>query len=180
MNGCSLCSVDLSGKGAPRLLAHMASHILFDPKIIRQDLPCGLCLQPGPCCLFVIAKGTTGNTTINWSASVGCPNMMKFKYATAKESTESSPCSNVPMECPSCPPKSPAQWRYNLREHFIAKHTPEALRRHKHLWALTSREVDGMKKVWKDRHTQTVKRPNDANKRVVVISDAHTSHATLK
>lgn len=175
-----MCNLDLSGKGGPHTLAHMASHILFDPKINRQDLPSGLCLRPVPLCLFVMGKGTGGKMRINWTASAICPNKINIKYGSAKESTASSPCSNVPIECPSCPAKSPAQWRYNLHEHFLAKHSPEAYTRYKHLWTLTSREIDEMKKVWKDRHSQPVKRSNESNKRRIIISEAHTSHATLK
>lgn len=175
-----MCNFDLSGKGGPRILAHFASHILYDPKINRQDLPCGLCLRPAPFCVFVVGKGTGGKARINWSASMGCPNKINFKYASAKESTASSPCSNVPIECPSCPAKSPAQWRYNLRSHFLNKHTAEAYKRHEHLWTLTTRELDEMKKVWRDRHSQPAKRSNEATKRKIIISEAHTSRATLK
>jgi hypothetical protein len=44
-------------KQAPRVLEHMAVHILFDPSIDRSAEPCGLCLHPSPLCVYHLKKG---------------------------------------------------------------------------------------------------------------------------
>uniref|UniRef100_A0A8H7XX72 Uncharacterized protein n=1 Tax=Psilocybe cubensis TaxID=181762 RepID=A0A8H7XX72_PSICU len=89
MNACPICDppFELAGKVGPRILEHMASHILHDLNINREDEPCGLCLRPSPQCLFFLKKGANGNIRINKEASTGCPNAIQYQYGPAERST---------------------------------------------------------------------------------------------
>uniref|UniRef100_A0A8H7XJQ8 Zinc finger PHD-type domain-containing protein n=1 Tax=Psilocybe cubensis TaxID=181762 RepID=A0A8H7XJQ8_PSICU len=183
LNCCPMCEppFNFAGKGGPRILEHIGSHILHDPLINRDDEPCGLCLRPSPQCVFFLKKGTGGNIKINTQASLSCPNVIYYKYAVAEKSTSSSPCSNVPIYCPICPKTSPAVWRYNLKYHMIKTHPSASLARHSHLWDLSSFEKSQMKNIWINRLTtgQTRSGSSKAKKSALVISDAHTMSVEL-
>jgi len=93
---CPRCSptqaVILDLTQGQRVLEHIGAHILYDPGAIHaKDTLCGLCLRPSPLCQFFLTKGkgTNGNRV-------------------AAESTASSPCSNVPIQCPICAKSEPA------------------------------------------------------------------------
>lgn len=57
-----------------------------------------------------------------------CPHAEEFTYSTAKKGSKTTPCTNVPIICPLCPPprnprdKSPAIWKYNMLQHIQFEH----------------------------------------------------------
>lgn len=160
----------------------MAAHILFDPKVIREHQPCGLCLRSAPVCLFIVAKRDGHPNRINWKTSIGCQNPVHFQYANAEKSTTASPCSNVPLNCPLCPLKSPAVWRYNLKYHIMDQHSNTPRDRYRDLWEISDTEVKALRTVWNTRNRggTTSKRGNESSKKKIIISDAHSTVATFK
>jgi hypothetical protein len=106
-------SVDHSN--GQRMIEHMGVHIVFDSTISRNLEVCGLCLRPAPMCLIYLKKGRGASK--GYSVGINrstCINLIRFKYASAGTSTESAPCTNIPVHCPICGPKQPAVWRYSL------------------------------------------------------------------
>ncbi|KAK6996277.1 hypothetical protein R3P38DRAFT_3329602 [Favolaschia claudopus] len=51
----------------------------------------------------------------------------KMMYKAAKTSTEASPCTNVPLQCPLCPISKSGNrktiWKYNAVFHLISEHS---------------------------------------------------------
>ncbi|KAH9040244.1 hypothetical protein EDB84DRAFT_1647330 [Lactarius hengduanensis] len=119
-----------------------------------------------------------GGATSGWS-SIGvlyqCPNAIKFSYSAAMVSSESSPCSNVPLQCPYCPDGSPAVWRYNMQLHFRHRHQGVDTAKHEDLWKLTSAEAKAMAGIWKTRHKQPKRRGKGKQKVPLKLSEAHSS-----
>ena len=96
------------------ILAHIGAHILFG-SVERSSEPCGFCLRPSPLCRFYLGKGSSRGKkkAIRIVRVEGCKSpvdVKKIKYSTAFKSTASSPCSNIPMQCPRCSPSDPAIW----------------------------------------------------------------------
>jgi len=63
----------------------------------------------------------------SYSISSSCPyHYSKMSYTKAIKPTNSSPCTNVPVHCPICPPNSSGQlktfWKYNAMYHFVMEH----------------------------------------------------------
>jgi hypothetical protein len=84
---------------------------------------------------------------------------MNYSYGIIAESTASSPCSNVPIHCPICPPQSdPAIWKYFMNLHFDEKHETLDLTRYERFWKLVNFERSEMKKIWANRRKITTKR----------------------
>jgi hypothetical protein len=179
---CPNCSpvVTIDAKQGQRLLAHIGAHILHDPKVDRLSKPCGLCLRPSPMCQFFLkkGKGANGNITLNTTLSKGCPNMIKFSYGVAGKSSESSPCSNVPIPCPLCSKGEPGIWRYNMKYHIMALHPLAQLSRYEDLWTISNFEKTEMKHIWHARQKVPVKRP--ANHLPMATSKAHTSRLAFR
>lgn len=115
---CTMCgpTAALNWRNTPRILEHMGAHILYDTKLNASEERCGLCLRPAPMCQIYIKKGrgTQGRCSVDQKKSK-CPNFVRFNYRNAETSSESSPCSNVPVICPLCPTGSPAVWTYSLQ-----------------------------------------------------------------
>lgn len=154
------------------MLEHMASHILFDSHVDKTSLPCGLCLRPAPSCTFFIKGGK--NTQIDMKKST-CASIVNFNYGTARESTNSSPASNVPIKCPECRDFEPAVWRYNLHEHFKQKHPNIPPARYGKMWEIGEDEVSKLKKIWDSRHTVRKTRTKKKGTSAIQISEAHSS-----
>ena len=126
-------------------------------------------------CLIYLKKGRGASKgysiDINWST---CINLIRFKYASAGTSTESAPCTNIPVHCLICGPKQPAVWRYSLEAHFRMRHNlapadfPVRIQ-------LSTSETEGLKVIWKNRFQMRKKR-NLKKKKVLplVISTAHS------
>jgi hypothetical protein len=176
---CPDITVELSKP--QRILEHAAAHILFDSTIDATSEPCGLCLRPSPLCAFYLkkAKGSDGSLRINYNKS-NCANMLSFSYTVAAVSTNSSPCSNVPVQCPWCPQSSPAIWRYNIYRHIKNRHAYVSLKDHEDIWKIGNSEKDGLKKVWDSRHKAKKARKKRNQLTPLLTSEAHTSHRVLR
>jgi hypothetical protein len=182
-NECTTCSPSVAlPKHAPKILEHMAAHILFDANTNRSDEPCGLCLRPSPLCAFYLkrGKGAGASDQADFTRSK-CANNMHFSYSVASLSTPSSPCSNVPLHCPICPASEPCVWRYNLLYHMHAKHPTIPLTPHEPLWHITNTERQLIKEAWVNRHKQRKTRKSKKNiPSMLIVSEAHSSRLALR
>ena len=179
MHECPACEppVQLDTAHGQRVLAHIASHILHDPTLDKSQEPCGLCLRPANVCTIYLTRRT--GRGYQWSLKYGgvvrCPNETNFSYSTAMVSSESSPCSNVPLQCPYCPDGSPAVWRYNLRVHFQLRHKGVDATKHEDLWKMTAEEAKAMAEIWKNRKKQPKRRGKGKQKVTLSVSEEHSS-----
>lgn len=181
---CPRCDppVELNWNDAPRVLEHMAGHLLFDRALdTSQDL-CGFCLRPAPQCLFYLRKGKGADSGMQVdfrsSKSRGCERARPFKYAFASKSTAHSPCSNVPIICPRCPAGQPAVWRYNFAAHCRRVHPSAALSDYADIHLLSASEKEGMRRIWDSRKaSRRVSRK--AGPPELKISDAHRAVVSL-
>ena len=178
MHECPGCprTVHLDRSNGQRVLAHIGSHILHDTAIDRSLEPCGLCLCPATLCTIYLTKRSArnGNWTVKYSGTAPCPNATSFSYAAAMVSSESSPCSNVPVICPYCPDESPAVWRYNMQSHVKNRHRVDP-HKQKELWVLTKDEETAMANVWRHRYKQPKKRSKGKTVLPLKLSEAHSS-----
>jgi hypothetical protein len=182
-NECINCSPPvLLSRQAPRVLEHMAAHILFDPHIKQSDEPCGLCLQPMAVCKFYLKWGKGAGTSVQVDfAKSTCVKKINFLYAAASISTSPSPSSNVPLRCPICPAAEPCIWQYNLPYHMRAKHPAISLTPHEQIWKISFTEEQLLKEIWDNRHKRKRARRSKKNKStLLVISEAHSLHLTLR
>ncbi|KAL0564399.1 hypothetical protein V5O48_017648, partial [Marasmius crinis-equi] len=180
---CPYCTVTfLFDPNEPqRIIEHFSAHILHDPKVVRSTQPCGLCLRPHDQCHFVLkkGKGRTGGLQVNLAASK-CQNLIKFSYRSASEAKTSSPCSNVPIECPICGCSRGAVWKYNMHEHFKAEHASTLHAQYSEIWRLGQLERDGMKKVWADKEKKAKRQDKRAKGAPLTISEAHRASTVLQ
>jgi hypothetical protein len=182
---CPQCpgSVKLDLSQGQRVLEHMGAHILHEPSIIHSAMTlCGLCLRPAAQCQIFLkkGKGAHASLTVNHESSKGCLVKIKYSYRVASESTASSPCSNVPLQCPLCPKANPAVWRYFMKIHFLEKHKNATLSKYEHLWKLTNFEISEMRKIWAKRKSTTVKRTKKAKSAHLIVSEDHRAQIPSK
>ncbi|KAG6915356.1 hypothetical protein DXG01_011984 [Tephrocybe rancida] len=149
---CPRCSPEylFDLKLAQQIFAHIAAHVLYDKTIKREDEPCGLCLRDVLICKIYLkkGKGSKGGLTIDKSRS-SCPmKSLKFSFAIATASTESSPCSNVPIQCPLCPKSAPAVFKYNWKAHFANAHPNAVYANYASTGSLTNFELKSEKRLW--------------------------------
>ena len=173
---CSRCgvSVKLDRKNTQRVLEHMGAHILHDITLNASEERCGLCLRPAPMCQIYLMKG---RHSVDRSKS-RCPNLVRFNYKNASESSKRSPCSNVPVDCTICPPGSPAVWTYSLHSHYRERHRITSALHFPTRVELSQSEKNGMKQVWDSRFKQRGsyrKRRKRVDNPPLVISEAHRS-----
>ncbi|KDR65945.1 hypothetical protein GALMADRAFT_16109, partial [Galerina marginata CBS 339.88] len=176
---CPRCSpsVTLDLSQGPRILEHVGSHILHEPTVIHSMEPlCGLCLRPSPLCQYYLTKGkgTKGNIKINPKTSKGCLMKANFTYSIAAQSTTSSPCSNVPIQCPVCPKADPAIWKYFMKVHFKERHKTLDLTNYEHLWQLSNFERSQMGQIWTRRaKVGILKRTKKSKLPPLIVSEDH-------
>ena len=179
MHECPACvpPVQLDASNGQWVLAHVASHILHDPTIVKSEEPCGLCLRSSATCTIYLTRraGRTYPWSIKYGGTTPCPNATNFSYSAAMVSSNSSPCSNVPIQCPFCLDGSPAVWRYNMRHHFQNRHRGINTAKHKDLWKITPEEAKAMKQVWRNRCKQPKRRGKGKQKAPLKVSEAHSS-----
>jgi hypothetical protein len=167
---------------AQHVLEHMGAHLLFDTSLDRSLELCGLCLRPAPICLIFLKKGrgVAAGYSIDYSRST-CINMVRFKYATASRSSETSPCSNVPRICPLCPANNPAVWTYNFDIHFGRRHKITSPVNFPMQVQLSESEKDGLRRKWetrfKLRNSRNLKK---SKKNPLVCSAAHSTRLALR
>ncbi|KAF4596881.1 hypothetical protein EYR40_007427 [Pleurotus pulmonarius] len=182
---CPRCSptVELPAT-APRVLEHMAAHILFDTRVIASTQPCGLCLRPAPECCFYLkkGKGTAAGIQVDIERST-CANPMNFSYSVASVWTEQSPCTNVPVRCPECIKTNkfaPGVWRYNMVHHMRERHSYVTVAEYDPTWTVDKSEREGLRGIWNNRHKKKQTRKAKTSKRTMVISDAHRTSNILR
>ena len=179
---CPRCgpSVKLDWKNTQRVLEHMGAHILYNSTLNSSEEHCGLCLRPTPMCEMHLMKGRgTGGTVSVDRAKSKCPNLVRFNYKNAAQSSGRSPCSNVPVNCTYCPAGSPAVWTYSLRSHYRERHHLTPIHFPTRV-DLPQSEKDGMKRVWDMRFNQrgsyrTKKQRRLGHDQPLSISEAHRS-----
>lgn len=181
---CPRCgpSVKLDWKQTQRVLEHMGAHILHDATLNSSDEFCGLCLRPSPMCQIYMSKGrgAGGRLRVDWVRS-NCPNLVRFNYKSAAQSSERSPCSNVPVICSNCPPSSPAVWRYSLHSHYRMHHRITSENLFPTRVVLSRSEKDGMKQIWDNRFNRRktyFKKKKRGN--ALAVSEAHRSRLLVR
>ncbi|KAK6969598.1 hypothetical protein R3P38DRAFT_2587544 [Favolaschia claudopus] len=108
---CKLChaSVKLN-----TMRNHVGRHILYslrgkhDSKLMPDvgAEPCGWCGLGGQCHTQLTHSTKKNSTTAQITST--CPyHYAKMKYKSAQVSSEASPCTNVPLQCPLCPCQRP-------------------------------------------------------------------------
>ena len=174
-NSCPHCHVIF--ETVPKLLGHVAAHILHDSSINREDEPCGLCLLLVPLC-WIVLKKYKNSFTVDYTNST-CQRLVKFSYAAASQPSASNPCANVLVRCPRCPKGSNTVWKYNMAFHYIKKHSPSVPPRE---FDILDFELEGLKVVWNSCHAtnrvETKQRKYLTTK--LNISAAHSSCICLQ
>ncbi|KAI0729871.1 hypothetical protein C8Q72DRAFT_777330 [Fomitopsis betulina] len=105
--GLAAVSCFICGKSqlVKNMCNHVGHHILYAMHGIRecdiQNLgvePCGFCGWDG--CMVQLTKKNSGV-----SVTSSCPyHYMLMSYNSAKTVSKATPCTNVPIHCPLCPP----------------------------------------------------------------------------
>ncbi|KZV99140.1 hypothetical protein EXIGLDRAFT_606097 [Exidia glandulosa HHB12029] len=153
---CPACptSFELDWNNGPRVLEHMATHMLFDRSIDRATEPCGFCLRPQPMCVFFTrkGKGKDSGLQVDLKKSHGCERCVPFQYKSASTCSTHSPCSNVPIVCPRCPSGSPAVWKYNFLAHLQRAHPTANVDDYKSLYSISGSETAGLRTLWDSRY----------------------------
>lgn len=178
-SGCASCpkAPDLS-KG-PQGLAHSAMHILGDRTISRRSMPCGFCLRPGRCTLYLTkGKGSNGAVKIDMENS-RCPLLHNIYIAAAAEYSRSNPCTNHPIRCPECSPLAPAVWKYNFKQHLIDMHEGIDRTQYKKLYTISEEEKFQLTARW-DKRDDPKLRGKKSKRRTLAISDGHTARLALR
>ena len=174
---CPRCSptVTLDLSHGQRVLEHIGAHVLHDPGLNKSTPLCGLCLRPAPLCQFFLkkGKGANGRLRVNETLSRGCLVKVKYAYHVASKSTASSPCSNVPIQCPLCPNADPVVWRYFMKTHFREVHPNAPILKYDHLWKISNFEISEMKKIWAKRLIVTATRTRKTKIPPLIISEDH-------
>ena len=131
---CPLCNNRTKLK---QLRGHIGQHVLFHSRGMEDNLPrkvrvletpssnsCSLVCQIGdnPCGFCGASGCTTHLATQGKKQQVksNCHFYSPFKYGSAKKSTASSPCTNIPIYCPHC---KKTIWKYNAVDHVITNHS---------------------------------------------------------
>ncbi|KAJ7842614.1 hypothetical protein B0H13DRAFT_1648770, partial [Mycena leptocephala] len=181
-NTCPLCppNTPLYPRQGQQVLAHMAAHILFDPKIDRSTQPCGICLNPAPMCEFHLM--TTGGKQKLDIKRCKCPNAgITFRYSTAAVSTPSSPSSNVSIVCTLCPKGQPAIWRYNYLYHLRTDHPSAPEEKYSSLWKLHPDEIKNVKKIWQTiAKGVPIPKKREPKTKPLNIFEAHSSRLSME
>ncbi|KJA13991.1 hypothetical protein HYPSUDRAFT_121573, partial [Hypholoma sublateritium FD-334 SS-4] len=101
---CKLC-------GLPKKISHMRNHvgyhILWAMRNINERSPLKIAVGINPCgfcgldgCRTQLSFGKHNTPVIQSTCTY---HYEKMSYKSAKQSTVSSPCTNVPISCPLCP-----------------------------------------------------------------------------
>ena len=159
----------------------MGAHTLHDSAIVGKLEVCGLCARPSPMCQIFLKKGRGENRGVGVDLErSSCPNLLRFRYASASQYKKNSPCTNVPMICPLCPAKSIAVWKYCLPQHFKDRHNLAPSKFPVNV-ELSQLELDAMSAVWKHRHKHVKKRRSRKKKNTpLVLSEAHSSRVAFR
>lgn len=129
---CRLCNRTVL---LPDMRGHVGKHILYrhrqwDPLNDGDDdaigpNPCGWCGETNKTCLtrLLPPEGKKKSPRIESTCEYHHTTM---RYSSASLSLKTSPCSNVPLECPLCVLKSGEHrtiWKYNAWYHVLTEHS---------------------------------------------------------
>ncbi|KAJ7236459.1 hypothetical protein C8J57DRAFT_1247700 [Mycena rebaudengoi] len=147
---CSLCpTVALSMKSPPKIVEHMAIHILFNtnPPIDPDADVCGFCLSTGGTCSIRLLKrkGREGGQRIDLEQS-RCPNAANLGLGNAAKFSANRPCTNIPVHCPllNC---ADVVWTYNLESHIRRIHPSANLEAYESYYAKHPNETSELKRI---------------------------------
>ena len=167
--------VIISQLTGPDLLKHMGAHILHDARMKDADQPCGLCLSQGGSCIIRFTKGSNPQVDIKNST---CPNIFQIRLKSAAKFSQSSPCTNVPLQCPLCPPDSLERiWKYNLHAH-LSSHKDTNPEFHKELYDLAENELTLMKAVFLTKPRKSKNKSHAPTK--LTLSDVHSTRNIMR
>jgi hypothetical protein len=153
-------------------------HILHDPSLKDAFNPCGFCLNTGGLCSIRVTKGKgkKGALVVDPLKS-RCPNVAKLSITAASKYSDTSPCTNHPLECPLCQEGADLVWKYNLPSHIQKVHPTATLEEYEYLYAVGASERAKLKTLYsaKPRHSKKKKQVID-----IKISEAHSSRRALR
>lgn len=174
---CRFCpQVIVSNMKGPELIKHNGGHILHDSRLKDAENPCGFCLgTDSSCSVRLVKRGKVFHVDSNNSNSK-CPLRCKIKMKSASTSTKSSPCSNVPVDCPLCDKHANAIWKYNLRAHLIKVHGTTNVNLYQKLFDIGEDERVLMKGVFRTQPRTRKKK----QKRIFQVSEAHSTRLVLR
>lgn len=181
---CPYCpSLPLSISDRRKVLEHTGTHILHDPVIDRDAMPCGFCLSTGLICVVYLEKGRGRQSGYHIDLTkTRCLNKFKFSVSRFSKTSKRHFCTNVPLLCPRCPPKSPAIWKYNFARHLKIAHRVTDLEPYGSEITLSNNEITKMQDLFQSPPTQrNAKRKRQETKRNLMnISQAHRCTMTLR
>lgn len=178
-SGCTSCPKAPGLSKGPQRLAHSAMHILSDTTISRGSMPCGFCLRPGRCTVYLMkGKGSNGAVKIDME-NLRCPLLHNIYIAAAAEYSRSNPCTNHPLQCPECSPLAPAVWKYNFEQHLIDMHEGINRTQYEKLYTITEEEKFELGARWEKLHSPK-KRSKKPKRSTLAISDGHTARLALR
>ncbi|EIW78062.1 hypothetical protein CONPUDRAFT_92305 [Coniophora puteana RWD-64-598 SS2] len=166
------------------MIEHVGAHILCDDGLDHTAELCGFCMQPitKSGCVFYLrpTKGSGSSFQVDVTRS-SCPNPVYFSYHSAASSSESAPCTNVPVACPICSPtnklavKNPAVWKYSMAAHLRIHHASSQLLPHLIAKYTTPQdEVNNVEKyIWQRRFHKSRKSRKIYQAPTLAVSDAH-------
>ncbi|KAJ6546314.1 hypothetical protein B0H10DRAFT_2202838 [Mycena sp. CBHHK59/15] len=102
-----------------------------------------------------------------------CPNLANLGLVTAAKSSERSPCTNGPVQCPISP-CAEFEWKYNLKAHISTVHPTATLSRYKSHYELAKGEEVALRTI-----STTKKRKPSKKKISFRISTEHSTEAAL-
>ncbi|KAI0027219.1 hypothetical protein K488DRAFT_18192, partial [Vararia minispora EC-137] len=137
-----------------QIITHLSVHQLYDPQTSRRNFPqepCGLCSGgPNSCKIFLVkpSHGSKGKLQVDPHKSTCLRHFQTFHYTFAARSTESSPCTNVPLICQLCGPEKPAIWCYNYHHHLHTTHPLTSLPEFHAGFEIPNEERQAMGLIW--------------------------------
>lgn len=178
---CFRCPTIFIEKG-PKLLEHMSGHLLYDnyfTNMLREN-PCSLCLSTGGKCGIRLRKtrGRDGAWVIDMDAS-HCKNLCRISLGHAGKASKSSPCTNIPLNCPLCPNPSDAIWQYSFFAHLRYVHPNADPNCYKDLYIISDEERAQMKEKYNAKSRLGHKRKAKVMA-PLSIADEHTSRVALQ
>ena len=107
-----------------------------------------------------------------------CPNIFQICLKSAAKFSQSSPCTNVPLQCPLCPPDSLERiWKYNLHAH-LSSHKDANPEFHKELYDLAENELTLMKAVFLTKPRKSKNKSHAPTK--LTLSDVHSTRNIMR
>ncbi|EIW85600.1 hypothetical protein CONPUDRAFT_135279 [Coniophora puteana RWD-64-598 SS2] len=174
------------------MIEHVGVHILLDDGLDCTVELCGFCMQPAAKsgCVFYL-RPTKGSAAATFQVDLtrsSCPNLIYFSYHSAATTSDSTPCSNVPIACPICSPtnklaiRNPAVWRYLMVAHLRIHHaSSQLLPPLVEKFEVPQEEITKMETfVWQKRFIKSRKSRKAYQTLTIAVSDAHrTSQLAL-